>query len=349
MMVFGLVLSAQFAFSQRWNPYVSGGSVTPDPMIPVEFKGTGRLSFTVGNQGEDPLHLVKNQEMTMVITLSNGLPAHEDPVAAIGGSWAEYFNWTFDPEYRSYFALQNRDIPGYSSGEITIGYRVTVNTQSVNPANGFNVNLQPPPYSNGINSTADDALSFYTFVRALDYGDAPSDYGSAVHEINIFRNPETGEYENYMYLGSVVDPEPGDQFSSNADGDDLNGIDDEDGVIIPILYQGDTLTIPVTVTVHDHASGALNAWFDWNGDGNFSGTGEKVQETPVHVFESGTIGLKIMVPDSAITSRQTFARFRLGANDGPQGYNPWGEVEDYAVIIKPKSEKEENQPVEVED
>ncbi len=342
-----LVLSsAMVVHAQQWNPYVGKASIAPEPLMPVEFKGAGVLSFQIGNQG-DHLPLIKNQEMSLVITLAKGAPGTEDPLAGIGGSWAGFFSWSYEKEYNSFMGVQVRDIPANSSGYISLEYQVAVNTPDAYPGNGFNVNLQPPPRTNGINNTADDAVSAYTYVRARDYGNAPASYGSASHEINIFRNPETGEYENYIYLGSSVYPDPAERFALHAD-DDIQEINDNDGVVIPVLYQGDTVTIPVLVTVHDVSAGTLNAWFDWKGDGNFSGAGKKVTETPIHVFQSGTYGLKVQVPDSAITSRPTFARFRIGATGGPAGHNAWGEVEDYRVIIKSKAEKE-LQPAMVEE
>jgi hypothetical protein len=65
-----------------------------------------------------------------------------------------------------------------------------------------------------------------------DFGDAPESYGSADHVITI-----------WQYLGNAVDGEKESLYSENADGDDLNGIDDEDGVSIPALKQGDKSTI----------------------------------------------------------------------------------------------------------
>ncbi len=51
-----------------------------------------------------------------------------------------------------------------------------------------------------------------------------------------------------------------------ADGDDLNNIDDEDGVVFPPLTRGLTASISVTIV----GIGYLNAWIDWNGDGDFN-------------------------------------------------------------------------------
>jgi hypothetical protein len=319
--------------AQDWNPYVKNGAANPDPLLPVEFKGIGDFSFQLGNDGPS-LPLVKNQEMTLVITLSFGIPGNTDPLTSIGGTWASKFIWSYDASVKSFLAVQNQEIPGYSEGSIVINYQVDTNSPETNPSNGLKVNIQPPPYTNGVNLTDDDDLSVYSFVRAKDFSDAPNSYGIASHVINIQKNPETGEYENYIYLGHTVDPEPSELFSETADGDDISGADDEDGVIFPLLVQGDTARIKVIVTVHDFGSGMLNAWFDWNGDGDFNDSGEKIPN-PVNVFESDTLVVPVVVPSGAITAKSTFARFRLGNNKviSPVGESPWGEVEDYIIHI----------------
>lgn len=81
-----LVLAAIFANAQSWNPYVNQAITDPAPLLPWEFGGTGVLSFNVGNSGSDPLPLVVNQEMGLVITLSSGVPNNTDPLEALGGT-----------------------------------------------------------------------------------------------------------------------------------------------------------------------------------------------------------------------------------------------------------------------
>ena len=324
-----------FAVAQDWNPYVNQGVANPDPLLPVEFDGTGVFSFHIGNTGNKPLSFVRNQEMTLVISLSNGIPGTENPLAAIGGAWADKFNWSYDASFNTFFATQNQEISDRSEGVISINYRTTVNSPEANPSNGFKVNIQPPPYSNGVNLTDDDDLSVYTFVRAKDFSDAPGSYGMASHAINVLKNPETGEYENYIFLGHLVDPEPFALSSANADGDDNDATDDEDGVIFPKLVQGDTADILVIVTVHDFGTGLLNSWFDWNGDGDFEDSGEKISN-PVSVFESDTVILSVAIPSDAISSKTVFSRFRLGDRKviSPVGESAWGEVEDYMINIQ---------------
>ncbi|MBE0639512.1 MAG: DUF11 domain-containing protein, partial [Bacteroidales bacterium] len=336
-----IFISALISNAQSWNPYVNQGIVAPAPLLPAEFNGTGTLSFNVGNTGITPLHLVTNQEMGLVITLSKGVPDNADPIAALGGTWLGYFDWTYNSGLRTYFAIQNQEIPGASQGNITIAYKVAENTSIGTPQNGFNVNVQPPSYTNGFNTTNDDAVSSYTYVRARDYGDAPLTYGAVFHEINLFKNAANTQYLNYMYLGNAVDPEPNYQPSANADADNF-----DDGVNFPTLIVGSTVIIPVTYNfvnvVPGSVFGFLNAWIDWNGNGVFQeDEGERISTNQfIPAFAggniSGTINLTVNVPLSAITSTPTFARFRFGnflslASEQPE--TTWGEVEDYQITI----------------
>jgi hypothetical protein len=315
---------------QRYNPYVNQGSVSPAPLLPVEFNGTGLLSFTVGNSGTSALPFVKNQEMALIITLSNGIPNNEDPLAAVAGTWSSYFDWTYDASIATYKGIQNQKISEKTSGNISISYKIIKNTFLSSASNGFNVNLQPPPYANGIQATDDDAASIYTYALARDYGDAPLGYGKASHNINI--NKANGAYTQYIHLGAAVDPEVKHQESEKADGDQ-NGIDDEDGVIFPSIIQGATIDIPVEISVHDSGFGFLNAWIDWNGDSDFDDEEEQII-TEKFISASGILNYTVSVPGNAITTQPTFARFRIGDHPESSGANAFGEVEDYQISIR---------------
>jgi uncharacterized repeat protein (TIGR01451 family) len=317
---------------QNWNPYISNANISTSPLLPAEFNGSAELSFVVGNSGTSTLTLVAGQEMTLIISLSDGVPNNINPIAALGGTWLSYFTWSYDPFVNTYIGIQNQNIPaGPVSGNITIQYAVLNNSPQSISSNGFNVNLQPPPYSNGTNSTLDDAASTYTYVKAQDYGDAPLTYGTAVHEIDVFKSG--GFYTQYIYLGSSVDPESSYNASALADGDDLNGSDDEDGVTIPSLQQGATVSIPVTVTAQDASFGYLYAWIDWNADGDFLDAGEQINSPFTFFAASATVNLSVTVPMSA-TVGASYARFRIGdMNGSPSAASLYGEVEDYQVFI----------------
>ena len=325
-----IVFSALYLAAAVHNPYVNQCSV--NPMLPWQLGGSGMVSFVVGNSGSNAMPLVRNQAMKLMVTLSNGMPDvvpmnAGTAVMAIGGTWAGMFDWTFNVMTNTYTGVQNQTIPAQGSGTVTIQYRVSENSLPSEPSNGVNVNIVPPAYSNGANSTADDAVSSYTYAVASDYGDAPSVYGSASHFINV-EDPS-----NTVYLGELLDYETGDQFSDAAYSDDMTGVDDEDGVAIPDLVQGTVVTIPVKVTVKGTAFGYLCAWMDWNGDGDFNDPGEEIASNVI-VLNTGTVNLSVFVPVDAVISGPTYARFRIGPeNMGSSGSYPFGEVEDYQVQV----------------
>lgn len=341
LLLFFVLVPMMCLNAQNWNPYVTKESVSLAPLLPMELKGNAVLLFYVGNDGNEPLKLVKNQEMTIVISLSNGIPNHVDPQLSITGSWEDKFDWSYQKSYNTFLGVQNQEIQAASEGTIGIIYKATKNSRKSMPSNGVNVNIQPPPYSNGVNLTDDDSVSVYTYVSAKDYGDAPLSYGKVCHQINSFKISGTNQYENYLYFGQVVDAEPDYQESAKATGDDTNLINDEDGVIFPELLQGDTVDIEVFVTVHDKGVGILNAWFDWNGDGDFDEENEII-ESPINVFKTGKKIISVTIPDDAITSESTYARFRLGdVNvESPTIESAFGEVEDYQINIEPAARME---------
>ena len=102
------------------------------------------------------------------------------------------------------------------------------------------------------------------------------------------------------------------------------------------MRQGETVTIPVVVTINDEgfeqSTPRLNGWIDWNGNGIFE-AGERIA-TNLLIGTSGTVNLSVTVPVDAITTQPTFARFRIGPSvTGPTGLASFGEVEDYQIQI----------------
>jgi uncharacterized repeat protein (TIGR01451 family) len=319
-----------FAQNQSWNPYVVQGIISPAPLLPVEFNGMGVGTFNVGNTGGSILPLVVDDEIQMIITLSAGLPNNVDPLSALSGSGVAYFNWTYSDSLRQYTGKQNQPFPINMLESISVAYRVTENTPLNVADNGFIAVLVPPDYTIGLNSQDDDAVSSYTFVRAMDFGDAPISYGSASAEINLFKGID-GNYEFFVMLGDTIDHEMANSPSALADGDDNSSVDDEDGVIFPTLLKGANVTIPVTTKVRGSGSGSLNAWIDWNGNGYFDDVGEQIINDEL-VFETQVTNLLVNIPMDAVTGT-TFARFRFGENVGPTGFAHYGEVEDYKITI----------------
>jgi uncharacterized repeat protein (TIGR01451 family) len=167
--------------------------------------------------------------------------------------------------------------------------------------------------------------SFLLESDSSDAGDAPLSYGNPTHTI-----------VNGIRLGASVDADVGFLNSSNATGDDTNGTDDEDGVTIPTLTQGQSATISVNVNQVTAGTGRLQGWIDWNGDGDFADAGEQIATNlQLAAGTTGTISVPVTVPAGAITSAPTFARFRwsttAGLSSTPTATD--GEVEDYQVAI----------------
>jgi len=158
-----------------------------------------------------------------------------------------------------------------------------------------------------------------------DYGDAPDGPYPTLFASNGARHTNNGIH----YLGAMIDNEADGQPSANADGDDLNNLDDEDGVVFTSqLIQGQWATLQITVS----ANCLLNAWMDFNLLNGWADANEQIFiNTPL---TAGLNALTFQVPANA-TPGPTFGRFRVNAN-GNLSYNgaaTEGEVEDYPEQI----------------
>jgi len=131
-------------------------------------------------------------------------------------------------------------------------------------------------------------------------------------------------------LGSAVDAEADGQPSVNANGDDGADGDDEDGVVFTsLLIPGQDATVDVTANV----DGYLNAWIDFNGDGDFDDLGEQIAaDIPLG---AGTNSLTYPVPSGQLVP-ELYTRFRFTSDDPASQLDAngsWdnGEVEDYLL------------------
>lgn len=193
----GIFLLALTSIAGSWNPYLNQGIISPAPLMPVQQNGTGTISMNIGNTGSDPVLLVAGQEMRLVITLSKGKPNHINPIAAIDGSWSQYFTWTYDPAVDTYTGIQNQAIPaGPAQGKITIQYLVTENSAAGPIFNGFRAELIPPAYISGINAREDDVVSSYTVTKFnTPYGIGEK---NASQRIQVYSN------ENDIYVKDLL-------------------------------------------------------------------------------------------------------------------------------------------------
>ncbi len=118
-------------------------------------------------------------------------------------------------------------------------------------------------------------------------------------------------------------------------GDDYNGIDDEDGVrlVSTTITPGGTIQFDIMAF---GAGAVLNAWFDFNNDGDWDDAGEKIFNNVEDMQVLDPLNPKfrrftVAVPANVATSATFYAaRFRWGsAGLGYAGVANSGEVEDY--------------------
>ena len=181
----------------------------------------------------------------------------------------------------------------------------------------------------------DDVEAAQTTTEVLDvlfdFGDAPDPFFSTPGKYPTLLANDGARHRlgSGLYLGSGVDREFNGQPTSTANGDDVSGVpDDEDGVVLPGLIRGVTGSATVTAS----AAGKLDAWIDFNRDGDWSDPGEQVATSLA--VNAGSNNVSIAVPAGA-TIGSTFARFRLSSAGGlgVTGSANDGEVEDLQVQI----------------
>jgi hypothetical protein len=156
----------------------------------------------------------------------------------------------------------------------------------------------------------------------FDYGDAPDPTYPTLSASN-----GASHVAGALRLGSAIDGEVDGLASANASGDGS----DDDGVVLPTPLIGGSNN---SFTVQTSAAGLLSAWLDVNGNGSWNDTNEQIiKDLPV---VSGANALSVVVPNVASLTN-TFARFRFStqAGLGTIGSVGDGEVEDYAVSIRP--------------
>ncbi|EMI18271.1 BNR repeat-containing protein, partial [Rhodopirellula maiorica SM1] len=172
-------------------------------------------------------------------------------------------------------------------------------------------------------------------VGTEDFGDAPtaaqsglaSSYPTLLADNGARHTPVSG-----FQLGDSIDVEADGQPSVGASDDDTFNTDDEDGVeFTSAISIGGVATADVLVT---NTAGVTNpyldAWIDFNQDGDWDDSGELVFSGAV---VAGTNSINVTVPGTTLPG-VTYARFRL--HDGTSGLTPTGlassgEVEDYLV------------------
>ncbi|KXF83396.1 LruC domain-containing protein [Enterovibrio coralii] len=219
------------------------------------------------------------------------------------------------------------DVDGYfyisrnSDGNI---YRIDLSTQAkIDSGNVGAVKFADGPKSNQNDGARCEDAPVIDEDSTIDFGDAPDSYMTL-----LASNGPRHEVDSGYYLGSVAPDSEGDGFQSPLD-DNKAGLADEDGVgFVTGLKAGQNAQIAVQAST----SGYLSAWIDWNGDGDFADSGEKIiSDSNV---SGGSNNFNVSVPADA-TIGKTWTRFRFSDQQGLNYYGgaTTGEVEDHSVMI----------------
>ncbi len=151
-----------------------------------------------------------------------------------------------------------------------------------------------------------------------DFGDAPNSF-----PVLLLDNGASHVIDTGFYLGATVTTEPDGLPSPSADADLDDGIQ-----FLDPLVPGNTVQIQVVAS----QAGKIDAWMDFNQDGDWNDVGEKILSS--HDVVAGANTVNVAIPEVS-PEGITFARFRLSRDGGlnATGFAPNGEVEDYRVNI----------------
>ncbi len=196
-----------------------------------------------------------------------------------------------------------------------------------------------PIEDGGFGEVEDYQVTINTFtppVQTFDFGDAPEFSGSILRYPTLLASDGARHSVTPGFsLGAVGgDLETDGQSSINATGDDIGGSDDEDAVFPQAFARG--LKNAVRVNLRNSFSDArLDAWFDWNRDGDWNDAGEHAVDSVAVSPNALVITAPVDVPAGALVG-DTYARYRLSRGNavtGPGGFGGVGEVEDHVIRI----------------
>ena len=201
-----------------------------------------------------------------------------------------------------------------------------------------------------------DPANITITVQGIDYGDAP-DTGAGTGTGNYRTTAADGGASHIItgpFLGGCVDADDGTLQGPLGNADDITvGLttsgtclvpgSDERGVITTVpggsFIPGQTVAGFVVLMSGSPSDCQLDAWFDFNQNGDFSDPGEQIASGLTLLTAIPLTSLNVSVPADTLPGT-TYARFRctsagIATPDGPA---PDGEVEDYPVSVLAQSD-----------
>ncbi|XHX80722.1 MAG: beta strand repeat-containing protein [Stenomitos frigidus ULC029] len=320
-------------------------TVTVQTSADLAISKTSTSSFVVGNTATYTLQVRNNGAGSAAapITLDEQLPTGLTYLSATSSDT----NWSCPASSTSpdFACTYNAALAaGSSTGNLLLTVNV-VDLGASTPSTYTNVATvySPTQDPNSANNTASLTTPRSAAGASRDFGDAPDTYGTDAIAGNSGTDPVGASHliGTTVFMGSIApDAESSASLPLNGTGDDVTGVDDEDGIAsFPTLSLTTTsYSVSVSVTNTSGSSAALLGWLDFNRDGVFQSSegvslavATGVSQTPVSLTWNN-------LGSAGMTAGTTYARFRL-TTDGsvtvstPGGQNGAGEVEDYPVTI----------------
>ncbi len=180
----------------------------------------------------------------------------------------------------------------------------------------------------------DGTQEFEVLLRELpqgfDTGDAPASYGISFHSlspdltIGLISDSDTTSTQT---VSEVISEQQ----------DDQTELDDEEGIFFKngnqIASTAEEGEVVVVMRNRQDFAQNLNGWIDFNGDGFFEDSEKIVTNYQLYPRSNPQAqAFTYSVPSNAICG-STYARFRLGESDRPDGVDSTGEVEDLPFQI----------------
>jgi SdrD B-like protein/putative Ig domain-containing protein/GEVED domain-containing protein len=324
-------------FSLFADAYSTGNSnLKLGTVVDLEGSATKNASAmgddNTGSDDEDGVSfpsMTAGQPMILPVTVTNLSGA-----TGYLNAWIDYNNNGVLTDAGEQIASNVSIVTGTNGGTINLNFTVPTNAVTAAALIGtrFRITNVTTPGSTGgvgIGEVEDHAVVILAPLTDFgDFSDVPSVSNTA---------------STNLRLGALVDTEYAATTNVNATGDDLNGVDDEDGVTLPPMTAGAPAAIPVVVSNNTGSISYLNAWIDYNDNGVFTDAGEQIATNiPVsNGTTNSTQTLNITVPAAAVTGANLGVRARI-SNDispGSTGAGGVGEVEDYVIsIAKPTTD-----------
>ncbi|GEM45240.1 beta strand repeat-containing protein [Deinococcus cellulosilyticus] len=317
-------------FTSVFPPNLTVTKSTSTPVVARISGATASYSITVSNAAtdsgtatsvviSDPLPTGFTYASTGTVVLSGGATRTTTSNPTSGSTTPSWGSFT---------------LPAGAS--VTIPFTVNVSTSAAltTHQNGVTATYTSPDGTTGNQRTYNSASSTaedVTLINPFDFGDAPTaspyNYGSASHLVGG------------GYLGLGVDTESANQPTTAANGDDLNGTDDEDGVTLNPALGSNYSTVALAgssnvMSVVASASGFVNAWIDLNLDGDFLDAGEQVLTNQAVVAGSNSLNFTL---GNAVRHGVSYLRVRYTTSavgsPSPVGQLNSGEVEDHQINL----------------